>query len=232
MTIVVAAGLLPAIILLIYVYKMDRVEKEPVGLILKLVIFGAICTVPAGILERIFMPAAEQLLPQPEYALESSLVSNFIIVAIAEEGCKHFALRRSTWNNREFNCLYDGVVYAAAVSLGFAGLENLMYIFGFGLSVAPVRALTAIPLHAITGIFMGHYYGMARYYARYGRTGRSRAYKFLSMLIPVFIHGLYDFLADVQGEGPGKWCFLLFVVILDIIALLSVRRYSREDSYM
>ena len=58
MTIVVAAGLLPAIILLIYVYKMDRVEKEPVGLILKLVIFGAICTVPAGILERIFMPAA------------------------------------------------------------------------------------------------------------------------------------------------------------------------------
>lgn len=88
--------------------------------------------------------------------------SLFVIVAIAEESSKYFFLKKRTWNNPEFNCQYDGVVYAVFVSLGFALWENINYVLSYGFSTAIVRAITAIPGHACFGVFMGVFYGLAR----------------------------------------------------------------------
>ena len=83
------------------------------------------------------------------------IILYFVIVAIAEESSKYFFLKKRTWNNPEFNCQYDGVVYAVFVSLGFALWENINYVLSYGFSTAIVRAITAIPGHACFGVFMG-----------------------------------------------------------------------------
>jgi RsiW-degrading membrane proteinase PrsW (M82 family) len=64
------------------------------------------------------------------------LIENYIVIAPSEEFSKYFFLNRKTWNSEEFNCLYDGIVYASCVSLGFALAENISYVIAYGFSVA------------------------------------------------------------------------------------------------
>lgn len=228
MTIIFIAGVLPALVLLHFVYKQDKIEKEPPGLILKIFLAGGLTTIPAGLVERILIPIAQNLLASYEITIAFLLVENFLIVALAEEGFKRFAVRRLTWNHPDFNYRFDGVVYGVAASLGFAAFENVMYIMGFGLGVAPIRAVTAIPLHCIAGIFMGNYYGMAKYHSSRGQDVLSRRNMFLSLLVPVLIHGYYDFAAGMASNIFAA-SFLLFIVVLDIIAIFAVRRYASND---
>lgn len=228
MTIIFIAGVLPALVLLHFIYKQDAIEKEPPGLILKIFLAGGLTTIPAGLVERIFIPIAQNLLASYEITLAFLLVENFLIVALAEEGFKRFAMKRLTWNHPDFNYRFDGVVYGVAASLGFAAFENVMYIMGFGLGVAPIRAVTAIPLHCIAGVFMGHFYGMAKYYTARGEASMSRRNMIFSLLVPVLIHGYYDFAAGTSSSVFAA-TFFLFIVVLDIIAILAVRRYARND---
>ncbi len=227
MSIIIIAGMLPAFILLYFIYKQDKIEKEPMGLIIKLFILGGLMTIPAGIAESFFIPIAMNLLAGGS-GLLFLLVENFLIVGLAEEGFKRLVMRGLTWNHPAFNYRFDGVVYGVAVSLGFAAFENVMYVMGYGLGIAPIRAVTAIPLHCIVGVFMGHYYGMSRFYAVRGKEIQSRRNQKLSLWVPVLIHGLYDF-AAVAGSPAMEAGFLAFIVILDIIAISAVRRFARND---
>ena len=185
-------------------------------------------TIPAGIAEAFFIPIASRILEPTGSMTLFLLVENFLIIALAEEGFKRLAMRGLTWRHPAFNFRFDGVVYGVAAALGFAAFENVMYILGYGLGVAPVRAVTAIPLQCIAGVFMGHYYGMAKYFLSRGMEAESRRNMRLSLLVPVLIHGFYDF-AAMAGNGSVAAGFLLFIVALDIIAISAVRRYSRTD---
>ena len=98
-----------------------------------------------------------------------------------------------------------------------------------------LKLLTAIPfmvlacLHAICGMFMGHYYGLAKYYERIGNAAMMKRAMSLSLWIPVVIHGFYDFCASVNNEYMGT-VWLIFIIIVDIIAIRSVKRYSESDT--
>ena len=227
MEMILVAGLLPCVILLFYIYKKDTVEKEPTGLLIKLLLLGCLSTIPAIILEFIGSYIL-QAIGLTEGNMLYYLVENFLIIAVAEEASKRFMLRKATWNNPAFNYVFDGVVYAVFVSLGFAGLENVGYIMGFGMEVAVIRGLAAIPLHAICGVFMGHFYGLHKAYSKYGYAKEAAANKRLSLLVPVLIHGFYDFCASVQSETMS-YVWLGFVVVIDIIAFVQIRNYSKND---
>ena len=164
---ILVAGLLPCVVLLFYIYRKDTVEKEPVGLLIKLLLLGCLSTIPAIILEMIgsYILSAIGL---TEGSTLYYLIENFLIIAVAEEASKRYMLRKGSWNDPAFNYVFDGVVYAVFVSLGFAGLENVGYIAGFGMEVAVIRGLAAIPLHAICGVFMGQFYGLHKTYSKYG----------------------------------------------------------------
>lgn len=220
-------AVLPAVILLAVIYREDKIEKEPPGLIWKLAGFGALTTIGASILEQIGGGILDAV-GLTENTLAGSLLVNFLVVALAEEGLKHLALRRTSWHDSAFNYQFDGVVYAVAVSLGFAAAENVLYVMNFGPGVAPIRAVTAIPMHCITGIFMGHYYGMARAHVDQGDVDGMHRYLRLSLLVPIVLHGFYDFAASSSSELMSL-IFVGFVVVLDIVAIVSVRRWSRED---
>ena len=224
---ILVAGLLPCVVLLFYIYRKDTVEKEPVGLLIKLLLLGCLSTIPAIILEMIgsYILSAIGL---TEGSTLYYLIENFLIIAVAEEASKRYMLRKGSWNDPAFNYVFDGVVYAVFVSLGFAGLENVGYIAGFGMEVAVIRGLAAIPLHAICGVFMGHLYGLHKAYSKYGYAKEAAANKKLSLLVPVLIHGFYDFCASVQSETMS-YVWLGFVIVMDVIAFIQIRNYSKND---
>ena len=221
-------ALLPPIILIIYIWKLDTIEKEPGSLLLKLFIFGVLTTIGAMILESVGEWILNSFVSEPTSYLYM-LIDNFIVVAWSEEGLKRLALRRCSFRHPAFDYRFDGIVYAVMVSLGFAAAENVLYVFQYGLSTGLIRAVTAIPLHCITGIYMGHYYGEAKSAHVRGDLGRYRRFMRLSLVIPILIHGFYDFCASTDS-GLLMLLFIAFVVIIDIFAFLAVRRYSREDS--
>ncbi len=227
MIILMNAALIPPLLLLIYVYHLDSVEHEPPGLIAALIVGGALSVISAYIIETIGMYLVGVLIPQ-KYTTLIALIENFIIVAWAEEGGKHFVMKRITWNHRAFDYTFDGVVYGVSASLGFAAAENISYLMRYGLGVAPVRAFTAIPLHCICGIFMGHFYGLAKSYKERGFFFINRLDMFLSMLVPVLIHGTYDFAASI-GNWAAAVFFVIFVIALVIFAFFRIRSYASSD---
>ena len=125
-----AAAIIPAVVLLIKVYQADRLEKEPVSLILSLVFFGVLSTAIAMVLEQVGTAVLGNYLPEGSVAYNAVLY--FGIVAFSEEGAKYLLLKKRTWRNINFNCQFDGVVYGMSVSLGFALCENLGYVAMYG----------------------------------------------------------------------------------------------------
>lgn len=223
------AAVIPPIVLLIKVYRMDNVEREPVGLIVSLFIWGAVMTFFASLAENYLINDVIKPRAAVMTATQTSLVTYFLGVGLVEELCKYIALKHKTWRHPAFNYKFDGIVYAVSVSLGFAAAENIMYVGRYGLGVALVRLLTAIPGHCIFGIYMGYYYGMAKHAERMGRWFRKRYYLLMAVLMPMILHGFYDFCASSKS-GPLTIGFYAYVIILNIVAFSSLRKFSEEDS--
>lgn len=227
--ILIAAAVIPAIILLVQVNKADKLDKEPVGLLVSLVIQGIISTALAVFTERLGTALLDNL--WDENSLVYRLCMYFIVVGLSEEGFKYLLLKRRTWYSPAFNCQFDGVVYAVCVALGFALWENIGYVVMYGFGTALVRAVTAVPGHACFGVFMGAFYGMARRYANYGYENAAKNCRRLAVIIPMVLHGIYDFIASSE-TGNSEWVFLVFVAVLFLVTSRMVRRLSQTDQYI
>ncbi len=227
----IAAAVIPAAVLLVCVYRSDRIEKESPRLLVSLVLWGVASTVLAVISETVGSAALAWFLPGGENNPAYPVWMFFVVVGLSEEGFKYLLLRWRTWRSGEFNCRFDGVVYAVFVSLGFALAENIGYVLSYGLGVALMRAVTAIPGHASFAVFMGSYYGLARRSANRGRRGASRVWSVLALLIPVLIHGLYDYIAVTQ-EASLSAPFVVFVLVIFTLGFLLIRGISRHDEFI
>lgn len=227
--ILIAAAVIPAVFLLVHVYRADKLEKEPAPLLISLVLYGIAATFIALLLERF----GSWLLGRyfPENSTPYNVLMYFGVVAFSEEGAKYFLLKRRTWNSAAFNCQFDGVVYAVFVSLGFALWENISYVLMYGLSTALVRAVTAVPGHACFGVFMGVYYGRAKRYDNDGDFVKAKRCRTMAVLMPALLHGAYDFIATMEDPNC-EWMFLVFVLALFAVSLKLVRVGSRSDRYI
>ena len=227
--ILIAAAVIPAIVLLRFVYKEDRLDKESPGLLLSLVLFGIIATFAALVSEQIGEAVLALIVPENTTAYNAILY--FVVVALSEEGFKYLLLKNRTWWSREFNCQFDGIVYAVFVSLGFALWENISYVLMYGLGTAAVRAVTAVPGHACFGVFMGAFYGLAKRYDNFGDEWRSRRCRRFAVLVPVLLHGTYDFIATYEYDGYA-WVFVGFVALLFLAAYRMIKTLSRDDRFI
>lgn len=223
------AAVVPALWLLIKVYRADRLEPEPVGLILSLILMGVISTALALLTETVGVWLLDRFLSP--YSTLYGVLCYFVVVALSEEGFKYLLLKKRTWNSTHFNCQFDGVVYAVSVSLGFALWENLRYVLAYGLGAAAVRAVTAVPGHACFGVFMGVWYGAAKRHELGWRAAASKSSRTLAVVVPTLLHGAYDYIALTQGDAIS-WVFLAFVVLLFLAALRVVKGASENDSYI
>ncbi len=201
--IIIAAALLPAILFWGYIWKMDR-KKEPTSLLIKATCYGVLICLPVAMVES--MISGVLFGEGGPTTLFGTTVDAFMVAAIPEEAFKLFALHRILKNNPYFDEHFDGIVYAVCVGLGFAGLENILYLFDNAddwLSVAFLRSLMAVPGHYAFAVLMGYYYSV------YHFVNRSRRTRAMILVAPVLAHGLYDALlmsASVNA-ALGGICF-------------------------
>lgn len=224
--ILIAAAIIPAAFLMFWVYKSDHLEKESPRMIWRLVIAGVLAALIALVLEKFFGFILNISIDSSSQAY--NVVLYFIIVAFSEEGAKYFMLWLRSWRSVEFDCQYDGVVYAVFVSLGFAVWENISYVLMYGFSTALVRAVTAIPGHACFGVFMGVFYSIAKKFWLRRQNGLSHLFRVLAVIVPALIHGAYDYIASSDAKGR-TWYFIIFIAVLFAISFFLVGRMSKTD---
>ena len=228
MIILIAAAVLPAAFLLYQVYKMDTIEKEPWSILRKLRLWGALSGIPAALVESLLTGVLQNVLE--EGTLLYNFAAGFIVAALVEEGFKFFFLYKFTFKSPDFNYRFDGVVYAVFVSMGFAILENVLYVFQGGLGVAVSRALLALPLHAACGVYMGIAYGQQKVRSLY-QTPSFGSVARACLPVPILIHGFYDFCAfSVENWPVFIAVFLVFVIAVFLLTLKRIKKASREDS--
>ena len=228
MRFLVILALLPAVLLTVYVYKKDRIEREPVRLIVRLLALGAFSCIPAAAMEYGIGAVIDNSGIRNPYFLV--FLQSFAVAAMCEELVKYFFLRRKTWRNAAFDYQFDGIVFGVSVSLGFAALENVLYVLQSGMSTALLRAVTSVPGHAIFGVFMGYFYGYAKRAEVTGNASEARDYLALSVLVPILLHGVYDFIAfSMQISELWIIPFFLYVALLYFIGLKRVNRSASED---
>lgn len=217
-------GLIPPIILLIYIYKLDKIEKEPPKMILRLFLYGIFSVLPAMFLEAIGIAVLSRLgIPENSYLYLALMY--FVVVAFSEEFSKRLVGVGMTYKSEEFNYQFDSVVYCAAAALGFACMENISYLMVDGAAVAWGRL---IPIHTICGVYMGHYVGLAKSAHRQGKTGMRAFFNFLSVFIPVLIHGFYDFSLSTENDDM-LIANMIFTILITFIAFVCLHYFARKD---
>ena len=255
--------LLPSLALLVYIYRKDRVEKEPRKLLVGLFFAGVGATVLAIILELIlqgFLIEAffgETVGDELVFDTYGSMVAyqfieNFFCVALVEEISKWLFVFRFTRKSKNFNCLFDGMVYAAVVALGFSAAEDLLYVLGEGLGTALARIVTAVPGHFFFGIIMGYFYSKWRVTYQAADLERKLAANHvipasqtpfssggllaMSIVVPALVHGTYDFIASTMGYLPDAGgyvllgVFILFLAASYFFCFKIVRNFAKQDT--
>ena len=231
--ILVVLAIIPAIVIIAYIFHKDKIEKEPIGMLVSLFFLGCATIIPAGLFEAEIGKAVEHSVSSSSAAY--CFIMCFLIIAPAEEGCKFLVLRLRSWKSRHFNYTFDAIVYAVVVSLGFATLENIMYVMrdnqtvNDAFKVALLRGVLSVPGHAIDAVLMGRFYGKAKYCQCSGDNPGKNKNIALALIVPILSHGFYDFCASVNNEYMGT-VWLIFIIIVDIIAIRSVKRYSESDT--
>jgi Predicted membrane protein len=219
--ILLAAAILPAIILGYYILKQDP-QPEPTSLLVKAALYGVGIIIPIFIVETIIQLCLFG--SDGPISLLGTTIEAFIVAALPEEGFKLLALWLVLRKNPFFDEHFDGIVYAVCIGLGFATIENVGFIFqeGNGLSVAISRALFAVPGHYAFAVIMGYYYSLYHFVDRSPRTA------IYILLIPVVAHGIYDAIVLGGNVNPYIGCVSTFVLICFCI---KMHKFAKEKMF-
>lgn len=223
--VLIIAALLPAAILMVYVYRKDKVEKEPKGLVARVFVLGMVAGPLAAIVENILFGVFDALVPAGMLLL---VLQYFVGVAAVEEGFKYLAVL-TVRRHSAFNYVFDGIVYAVAAALGFAALENVLYVIDGGLEVAVTRALFSVPGHCADGVVMGCFFGLAKQREHAGEKAAARTNYWLAFILPTIEHGFYDCALSTESD-----LMVLLALAVDIafvvFAMILVNRISKNDA--
>lgn len=180
----VALAVAPALIICFVIYRIDRYDKESHWQLIVCFVLGMLVTFPAMHIEAFGESFG---LNQPDH-LGKLILLSFIVVGLTEELAKFAALIFYAYPRRAFNEPLDGIVYSVMIAMGFATLENIIYADRFGLETTVLRAFTAVPAHAVFGVFMGYYVGLAKF-----SKGKKIVLITTGVILAATVHGLYDF---------------------------------------
>lgn len=227
LTLLVAVG--PSLLLLAYFYLRDRYEREPLGHLLAAYLLGAFAMLAAQSLAQTLanLVSTEWLHTGGELA---RIFDAFVLAGLVEESAKGVVFFAAAYAWREFDEPLDGLIYGVAIALGFAALENLLYVSSRGLAIAWQRAVFAVPAHALFGGCMGYYAGRAKF-APSGADRRWLRALVLSLLLPIVFHGAYNF-SLLHGLGWKVWTAITVLSLTFwIFVLHRVKRAQRASPY-
>jgi len=210
---VISAGIAPGLAMMSYLYLKDRYDSEPFSMVLRVFIFGAMLVFPIMFIQYVL---------QVEGVFVDDLLRAFIATSLLEEFFKWFVLFYIVYQHVEFDEPYDGIIYGASVSLGFATVENILYLFANGVEFAFARALLPVSSHALFGVIMGYYMGKGKFSTR-----NKKSFVLIALLVPFLLHGIYDFILLTQE----KWLFYIlpFMVFLWWFGIRKLKVASMEN---
>ena len=203
----IAAATAPVVIVALYIYFRDKYYKEPFLMLAKALVLGMLTVLPVLVMETFLM----KYLPLLEFSSRLSAFYNaFVVAAFSEELWKFIVLFILIWKSKEFDERIDGIVYAVFVSLGFAWVENIMYVMEGGMNVAIMRSILSVPAHALFGVTMGYYFSLSKF--TNDEPTRKRFFIY-ALVFPIILHGVYDFIIMVN-EPLGMLVFVPFIIYL------------------
>lgn len=219
---------MPVFFVGLFIYSKDK-DKEPIGLLVKL-FFGGVgalfLSLVITLILAFFVPGL--LFDDSNLSFVELLFQVFFCIALVEEFSKWIFLYKISFSHKEFDQVYDMIVYAVFVALGFACIENIFYVFDNGFGVAFLRALLAVPGHACNGIFMGYYLSMAKLAIINENESLKSRNMFLSLLVPVLLHGIYDFCL-FTGNVIFVLLFFVFIVVLYVKSIKKIKKISSSN---
>lgn len=210
----------PTIAFIVWCYLKDKYDKEPIIVLCKFFILGAFISVIAIIAE-------DFLIDINRYSGYSYLLyMSFIVAAFTEEGLKALVLIPNLLREKSFNEKLDGIIYSIFLSLGFATVENIIYILfeesKTAFEVGVVRAVISVPAHIMFAITMGYYISKYKFS---NKALKKREYIFMSILVPILLHGIFDFIAMIKYKF-SLVVFFIYIIFLWKISLDKVDEYS------
>ena len=220
LALVILSALAPVAVLFWYIIKKDEAKPEPTRWLLKAFVFGVLSallsfafSVPVGLLFDMDLDARTYT------SIVDALADAFLLAAIPEELAKFIMLWLLLRKNQHFDERFDGIVYAVCIGMGFAGLENVLYLIGgiedgSWIGTGITRALFSVPAHFLFAVFMGYYYSIY-----YFGIDRSVKVKILILAAPIIAHGIYDCaLMSMQiDESIAGLCMILFLGFFNML---------------
>jgi len=225
---ILLAALFPVVVLLCYIMRKDKSKPEPKRWLIKAFVYGMISAPVALFFVDIiseFTGINSDM--DTHVSLWEAIADSFFTAAIPEELAKLFMLWLLLRKNPYYDEHFDGIVYAACIGLGFAGLENFMYLLNEEedvLALTVTRALFSVPGHFLFACIMGYFYSM--YHFRLSRTFTT---KMLIIVAPVVAHGLYDGIlcaADIS-DGIAVVCMIVFIVFFNQLRKYGVKKINK-----
>jgi protease PrsW len=223
---VLGVALAPIVVLFTIVFMLDRYEREPLSILILCFVFGVVIAVPV-VYSEMFLKSLFGLQDESNPLLPTALMA-FVVVALVEEAFKFLVLRLYAYPRKAFNEPYDGIMYAMAISMGFAAIENVLYVASGGLIIGLLRAFTAVPAHGAFAHMMGYFAGLAKF----ENTGAKRfGLLLVGLILAVIAHGLYDFFL-MQNEAAVLALFAFVVLLITIVlAILAIRAHRRNSPF-
>ncbi len=208
MLIILSAGIAPGLALLSYFYLKDQYGSEPVAVVTRTFMFGAVLVLPLMFLQYVV---------ETENWVVNDFFMAFIATGFTEEFFKWFILMYTIYHHVSFDEPYDGIVYGSAVSLGFATVENVFYLIANGVGDALGRALLPVSSHALFGVIMGYYISRNKFSKE-----RTNLFLVLALIIPVILHGFYDYI--LLSEANWIYYITPFMIFLWSFGIFKVKR--------
>jgi protease PrsW len=215
-----ALALAPGAAIGLYIYLKDKHEREPVLLLFISFLYGVLST---AVTLLISYPLDFLLTLKPDDVIHQ-FANAFFKVAFIEELSKFIFIRFILFHNKNFNEPFDGIVYATMVGMGFATLENILYVFHYGAATGVLRMFTAVPAHATFAILMGYFLGRAKFTQR-----KQVYYSIVALLVATAFHGAYDYFWFISFI-PGIWIGAILSLIVAIILSRQAIRLHQQSS--
>lgn len=223
----IALAVAPGLAICLFIFHRDAYNREPKLNLIVSFMLGVLSIIPAYFIETGLQDSFEN-------SVAGQAVKAIFLVALTEELCKFAVLRFYSYRQRSFDEPFDGIVYSVMVSMGFATLENVLYVIGSikqgnGYQVAILRMMLAVPAHATFGVLMGYHVGRAKF-----NPGRSAALMLLGIFWAVLFHGAYDtFLfwqqvPELKSYVPDLLLFLGAVVSFIVALRLSWKQIAKH----
>lgn len=215
-------ALAPGIAVTLYIYLKDEYEPEPIWLLLTSFVYGGLAF---GITYGIDY-LAYQFITLEDHSLLHQAFKALILVGLLEESSKFLFVRGLLYPNRNFDEPFDGIVYSVMVGMGFATVENVIYVINGGGGTAIVRMFSAIPAHAVFAILMGFFLGKAKFDKK-----NERLNVWLGIIVATLYHAIYDYFLFISWVA-GIWVMAgVSLIIAIVLSRISIKLHQQASPF-